>query len=308
MEKKLILQIDGGGAKIVIPAYLVWYIESNLGKKIGEIFHLIAGTSAGAIVCGCLGSGRLTAARFYQIMKNTLPKAFKKKHFLRRLFKYKAKYDRRPLVKEFVENLGANTRMKECITMFMDTSVNMCDGKTHYFKSWEQKDGEINLVEAINRSYAAPFYFGPIVDNINKAVWLDGGTGNANCPIGETLVECVRQGWLQNPDIQVHILSIGCGSSDFSVPFEKAKKGSLVKDVGFYMDPTDGGLARNQSVPSAIAKAEAIAKVMPNVTLQRIDPVIGKKYDKMDGIQYFDYYEQKAKEIEDQIDLNILRG
>ena len=47
MAVKKILSIDGGGIRGVIPAMVLVEIEKHAGKRIGELFHMIAGTSTG---------------------------------------------------------------------------------------------------------------------------------------------------------------------------------------------------------------------------------------------------------------------
>jgi patatin-like phospholipase/acyl hydrolase len=49
-HKLKILSIDGGGIKGIIPCSILNFIEQQTGKKIAEIFHLIAGTSTGGII------------------------------------------------------------------------------------------------------------------------------------------------------------------------------------------------------------------------------------------------------------------
>src|SRR5256885_11709973 len=45
-----VLALDGGGIRGVIPATVLAEIERRCGRRIGEIFDLIAGTSTGGIL------------------------------------------------------------------------------------------------------------------------------------------------------------------------------------------------------------------------------------------------------------------
>jgi Patatin-like phospholipase len=48
--KKIVLSIDGGGIRGIIPAIVLNYIEERTGKWISDMFDLIAGTSTGGIL------------------------------------------------------------------------------------------------------------------------------------------------------------------------------------------------------------------------------------------------------------------
>jgi uncharacterized protein len=298
-----VLQIDGGGCKGVIPANLLKYIELKLEKPISQIFDLIVGSSVGSIIGGIMASGKLPAPTLYDLFKAALPIVFKKR--IIRNYLTDPRYDRQPLVDIIVKNVGA-IKMKDCQTNFMSTAVNVCDTQTHFFKSWEDKDGDMLLLNAINYSYAAPFYFGTMIDTENKAVWMDGGTGDDNCPLIETVIECLRQGWIQNK--KVHVLSLGCGAVDLTTSFEKARGLDVFGQIWFYMKPDQGGLAKEQSTRSNVSIANALASTMNTFTFNRVDALIDKKYDILDGAQYFYVYEELSKTMVPQIDLSKLQG
>ncbi len=56
--KVIILAIDGGGIKGVIPATFIRYIESSLGKPSYQLFDIIGGTSTGGIIAAALTTPR----------------------------------------------------------------------------------------------------------------------------------------------------------------------------------------------------------------------------------------------------------
>lgn len=281
---KRILVLDGGGAKGVIQSAILQELEIRSGKKCSEMFDLIVGTSIGAILGAGLASGKMSGKELHEHMRIVLPKVFKK-----RLFAV-PKYSRKEFTRFFEETLGRDFLMGACATPFICTSVNMVDGKTHYFKSWEDKDSQLSLYDAVLRSFAAPLFFGSIIDKKNKAVWLDGGTGNANSPILEAVVETTRQGWLQNEPVQM--LNIGTGWSKYSHSFEKARKFKTLRQLGFYMDPSAGGLARNQSVHSRVSQIKSLSEMIPNFSYQRLDWEIDEDMDVLDGIKFIDEYEK----------------
>lgn len=52
----IILAVDGGGIRGIIPAYILNKIESTLGKPCYQIFHMIGGTSTGGIIAAGLST------------------------------------------------------------------------------------------------------------------------------------------------------------------------------------------------------------------------------------------------------------
>src|SRR4028118_547178 len=54
---KLILAIDGGGTRGIIPATILALLEEKMGKPCNQIFDLIAGTSTGGIIALALAAG-----------------------------------------------------------------------------------------------------------------------------------------------------------------------------------------------------------------------------------------------------------
>ena len=53
-----VLCIDGGGIRGLIPALVLEEIERRIGRRIGELVDLVAGTSTGGILaCGLTRAG-----------------------------------------------------------------------------------------------------------------------------------------------------------------------------------------------------------------------------------------------------------
>lgn len=302
-----ILEVDGGGVKGVIPMTVLKEIEQLLGKPIYEIFDLMVGTSIGAIICGALASGKIDATRLEELMLKVLPDVFK---WRLRIPLVQPKYSREPFIEFFSEHVGADVLMSDCVTKFMCTSASKVDGRTHFFKGWEKKDGKIKLIDAIARSFAAPLYFGHIVDKESEQVWLDGGTGNENCPLGETVTETIRQGWLQkavDKTNKVHILSLGAGHCFRGMSFKKAKKGGNASDLLFYADPIDGGLGRVMSLSSRVRLANDMSQAIQNYSFNRVDCLINSKLEKMDKVKYIDDYRSLGEAIANQVEYEYLK-
>lgn len=80
--KTIILAIDGGGIKGVIPATFIQHIESVLGKPSYQLFDIIGGTSTGGIISAALTTPRentgkpYTASELVDIYRNDGKKIF----------------------------------------------------------------------------------------------------------------------------------------------------------------------------------------------------------------------------------------
>jgi len=300
---KRILVIDGGGAKGPIAATVLRNICLKLGKQPHEIFDLIWGCSVGAIIGGIMSTGRMGIQDFYPLLLKSIPQVFTPVPHIPLIGN---KYSRELLNQLIGEHVGTQFTMSNCLTKFACTSVNMVDGRTHFFKSWEDKDGKMTVLDAVTKGYAAPYYFGSIKDKKNNAVWLDGGTGNMSSPTIEAYVEACRQGWLR--DDSVHMLSLGCGTSSYAMPYKKAASYKAFRQVYYFISPMDGGLARRQSDATFEEALSGIAANSPNFTFQRVEKYdLDQKMDIMDGVKYIDDYVNIGQTLSDTVDYTHLR-
>lgn len=298
-----ILQLDSGGSKGIAQATALKEMEKELGVPLYELFDLIIGSSVGAILGGVLATGKVNARELNDIVLDGIYKIFAKEF---RIPILQPLYSRKPFYEIFNDAVGKDFLMNECVTKFICTAVSKVDGRTHFFKSWEEKDGKLKLIDAISRSYAAPYYFGKIVDKVDKQVWVDGAAGDATSTLIEALIEAIRQKWLHNGE-HVHILSIGTGRTDIGTPYPKAKKGCGLSDILFYWNLGNGGLSRVQSVESRNNLLVAIDENYENLSFNRIDINLPKKMNAMDKLEYIPNYQEFGKEMAKQIDLNYFK-
>jgi hypothetical protein len=299
---KRVLVIDGGGCKGMAPAVVLTEIEHKVGKPISQIFDLVVGTSVGAILTGIMATGKLTATQTLELMYQTLPRIF-----TRRMWPLLPKYPRQPFIDAWKTNIGT-VLMRECKTDYLATAVSTCDSLTHYFKSCDPKDKELTVLDVVLRSFAAPAYFGGVVDDERKTVWLDGGTGIDNCPVLEPLWEIADRGW--HNEGQVYILSLGCGAHNPSQSFERSKRRwcKNFREIGLYTSMSDGGLARIQSRRSRVEFAEKICGEFPGVWFNRCDVEIPEEMDIMDGVKYLQNYANFGEAMTLQVNWPALMG
>ena len=284
---KFILELDGGGIKGVIPAEICAEIEGFIHQPIYKIFDLISGTSTGSILGSQLAAGvSAEACRNLYVVRG--PSVFKARPWYNPFNWLKEKYDRNLVLKEMSVSFVKNSPLRipdpfmhQLFTKFMCTATSIVDEQTHYFKSWEEKDGKLPVLTAVARSFAAAYYFGAINDSVNKQVWADGGEGLDNCTIRQCLLEGLMQKWL---DEGIYILSLGCGYIKPGRPYEEAAKMGWIKESMFYVN-----LARRQSVTDQIFEVEEVKKAIPihgNIVLDRLDIEIPERMDKLDGVEY----------------------
>jgi len=288
---KKILILPGGGIKGLIQLPLLMKIEGQTKKPIYETFDLIVGSSVGAITGGILSAGKFSVSEYYTIFNKELLKLFHTNFATWfRIVSGKPKYKRQPfydMMEKYIEQ-GNEFPMNQCKTKFMCTSVNLCDNRTHFFKSWEKKDGKLNLSDSISRSFAAPYYFGMKIDNKTKSLWVDGGIGETNCPIMFAYVEAIRQQWIKTEEVEFTV--IGTGYTSKILKYEDRKKTGTIKQILKYLSPSSGGFARIQTTPMKIEKMKQISTYDKNVSFKYYDVEIQDRHDTMDEVKYRNDY------------------
>jgi len=283
---KRILCCSGGGAKGFAQIQVLKKFEKEYGS-LSEYYDLICGSSVGAINGAMIASGKITMKKLENIYPDMIKKIFKRRFRI-------PLYDRKEFYKIFVDKIGI-IKMNECKTKVQITSLSLCDKRNHFFKSWT-KDGEQLLVSEVAKSFAAPFYFGTFIDEEHKHVFFDGGMGVANIPVAYAIVEAQ----LLWPKDNWHFDIVGCGFSDQSIPFKKAKKYKVVRQLGQYFNLSDGGLAREQVRQEQIGAIQQLASTTDKITFRYYDTVIPKKIDKLDGIKYLEQYKTFGQKMAKQ--------
>lgn len=298
---KRILSIDGGGALGIIPLTVLKKIEERLGKPLYEVFDLIVGSSIGATIGGVLSSGKISCDNLQSLMIVDFQKIFKKRL---RIPVIQSKYSK-TAIKTALNAHIKGLKMRDCKTKFFCTSINYVDGRTHFFKSWEDKDGQLDLTTAIIRSVSAPLYFGKEVDKAGKAVWIDGGCGDMNDPSMQAYMEACRQNWL--PEEEVHMVSLGCGQGSIAVPFDKSSKFNNIQEVAYYLNIEDGGLGRAQSLNTHEMWLKFFAEKNPNFTYQRIEEYnFPKDKSKLDAVKFIPDFINYGEKLAGDVDYSKL--
>ncbi|MCY3990688.1 MAG: CBASS cGAMP-activated phospholipase [Caldilineaceae bacterium] len=232
-----ILSVDGGGIRGIFPSAFLADLEDRYlgGASVARYFDLIAGTSTGGIIALGLGAG-LTAAELRDLYIRQGREIFPPQSWLsrfsgdvRRVFLYR--YDRGALGRALDETFGRKTfgasESRLCIPSSDGLRSEVYVFKTPHHPDYH-RDSREQMVKVGTATSMAPTYFKPLEDG--GYTFVDGGVW-CNNPIMVGLVDALA--CFAVPRKRIRILSIGCGSSPFTVGKFKRKMGGLLawKDI-----------------------------------------------------------------------------
>lgn len=325
MKVKKVLQIDGGGILGIIPAVALMRLEAEIfrryGKRLHEVFDLIGGTSTGAMIGGAIAAG-VPASVIAKMYTEKAPQLFRPRSQWNPSNWLAPKYDREPFLREILETedyrgrqVGRRT-LGELETRFLATAFNLCSGRTHFLKSWKEKDKHLPLVEVLNWSaLSAAHFFGKVeapdyrwdlygpdgrkVRTETGAVMQDGGQGMHNSTTGYILHEIMAGRWAEKG--KVLVLSLGCGSPPRHVPFEQAADYGYLREIKEFAR----NQARGESIISQTLVGGYVAAQHPRIDYRRLSVEIAPQENGLDKIEFVDrffaYGEQLAGELDSRL-------
>jgi uncharacterized protein len=230
-----ILAIDGGGIRGLIPAVVLAELERRTGRRIADLFDLIAGTSPGGILaCGLTrpasdGAGpAFTAADLIGLYESEGPEIFH-----RSLVKRITSGD--GYVDERYDDTGLNaalgryldgTRLSEAVTDLFITAYEIERRQAFFFRSSRARTDptyDFTFVDAARATAAAPTYFEParVRDVAGAAGYalIDGGVFALN-PAMVAYAELAAAGRAGEIDL---VVSLGTGSNTRRLPYEQVR-------------------------------------------------------------------------------------
>lgn len=243
----LILSIDGGGLRGIIPVLMLQKIEALTGKRIQDIFHLVAGTSTGGLIaCGLSVSddGKNPLYNLQDIAnvyinrgKDIFPPD--KKGILGIIDKvdsvFNPNFSPKGLDKVLYDMFGART-MQNCTVPIMACSYDLKNNEPVFFKSrYTQNNCNVAPLRDVCRATsAAPTYF-PAFDmhyDLKDRVCVDGGV-YINNPGMAAVSEASKFGkdpYYKRPDFEfsdIYVLSLGTGTYKFDMSKPRYANGGL---------------------------------------------------------------------------------
>lgn len=248
-EPYLILAIDGGGIRGIIPATVLSMVEEKVGAKCGQLFDCMSGTSTGGILAVGLAKPDLKNPAMPENSAKDLLDLYlnRNSEIFYRPFMYKLKsvwgyvgpkYSNEGLKKILEEELGDMTIDKSVCDIVIPAYDLTTQNAFHfeYFKSDAATDVPFKSVDAVLSSTAAPTYFSSYpVKNVEKPELvhnlIDGGI-IANNPAEFVLMECLRHARLEGREI--YLLSVGTGmTAQESIPYRETKDWGILE----YLNP-----------------------------------------------------------------------
>lgn len=226
-----ILSIDGGGICGILPAAILAELESRFldGKSIAAHFDMIAGTSTGGIIALGLAHGK-SAAEIRDVYLERGGNIFPPSTPAGRIWRFARRgvrtiYDSGVLESELLRIFGETTFGQARVRLVVPAFEGR-HGEPWIYKTPHHPDYKKDRVERMVRvglaTAAAPTFFRALPNN--GYLMLDGGLW-ANNPIMCALVDALACYDLSRR--QIHILSIGCGETSFTVNDARVQGGVL---------------------------------------------------------------------------------
>jgi len=218
-----ILSLDGGGIRGIFTASFLATLEDLAGRRAGEFFDLVTGTSTGAIIGLAVAFG-IPARRVLDLYVERGARIFRRPRLLGSLFR--PRYGNRHLERAVREIFGDRS--------INDARVPVCIPSYELTNSWPRiwKDehagnllwwGDQPAWRIALASAAAPLYF-PAIQVLPGDSHVDGGL-YANNPVLVGLTEAVHA--FAQPLDRIRVLSIGAGERAERIPFERAARMGL---------------------------------------------------------------------------------
>lgn len=233
--KKKILSIDGGGIRGIIPAIILAEIEKRTGKKISDMFDLIAGTSSGGLIAAMIASQNHKPADLIVELYEKRGHEIFSRDICEFIFSFASlsdhKFSSTGITKVLTDVFGEET-IDSVEKDLLITAYDINNREPYFFKSWRPDFNGIPLVTICKATSAAPTYFEPVDTSIQgkDRTFIDGGVF-VNNPAVSAYVEAIR---IYGPD--VYMLSLGTGTLVESIKYEDAKSWGKIEWISPLLD------------------------------------------------------------------------
>ena len=229
-----VLSIDGGGIRGLIPAVVLAEIERRTGRRVADLFDLIAGTSTGGILAcalarpGADGRPRYSAEELIDLYELEGPRIFSRS-LLKRVSSVEGvldeRYDNAGLRQALVRYLG-DAMLSDALVPVVLTAYEIEQRLAFFFRSRRASADpryDFTLADAALATSSAPTYFEPVRvrDAASDASYalVDGGVFASN-PAMCAYADLIGEG--HRDEIRV-LASLGTGEQIRPIAYERAR-------------------------------------------------------------------------------------
>lgn len=230
-----VLSIDGGGIRGIIPAMVLAEIEDRTGRRIAEMFDLVAGTSTGGILAlgltkpGPDGGPEYSAGELIELYETEGKRIFSIPVWHRIHSAGGVLEEKYPAtgIEEVAESYFGSVRLADALTEVLVTAYEIEKRGPWFFKrrkALDPNEGFNPFMRDVARATsAAPTYFEPLrlrVGSTGNRAFIDGGV-HSNNPAMCAYVEARKI----NPDEKddALVVSLGTGELTRNMPYEEVR-------------------------------------------------------------------------------------
>jgi uncharacterized protein len=237
-----VLAIDGGGIRGLIPALVLAELERRSGRRVFELFDLIAGTSTGGILaCALCAPDPLPAEQVAAIYEEEGPTIFDRSVWQRIRSAeglLDEKYDAGALDRA-LERFLEDKRLADTVPELIVPAYDMTEPGPFFFKTRNARErpaDDFPLAVVARATAAAPTYFEPLP--VGERALVDGGVYAVN-PAMSAFAEVLRF----QPSANVVLLSLGTGQRTRSRTFADVDDWGLVEWARPILDVVFDGIS-----------------------------------------------------------------
>jgi uncharacterized protein len=228
------LSIDGGGIRGLIPAMVLAEIERRTGKRIVEMFDLVAGTSTGGILAlgltkpGQGGKPEYTAKKLIDLYETEGDKIFSMPVWHRVHSGWGLAEEKYPSegIEEVAKEYFGDVHLAEALTEVLVTAYEIERRGPWFFKRRHALDPAQGfdpfMRDVARATSAAPTYFEPIqlkVGSLGNRAFIDGGV-HSNNPAMCAYVEARK---IHPEENDFLVVSLGTGEPTREMHYEEVK-------------------------------------------------------------------------------------
>ncbi|MBP7175787.1 MAG: patatin-like phospholipase family protein [Thermoclostridium sp.] len=320
MKKFVILSIDGGGVRGIIPSIFLGILKDmmeNHGQKkpFHKVFNLMAGTSTGGLISLALSAplyktpngdlfapeGGVVPQKLPQLYETLADRVFpgNRQHVWRTMRQfYTSKYAAASFHTVLFELFGTCT-VKNALTNLLLTSFDMKTMQPIFMKkrtteAGGETDPDFFMMDAALATTAVPTYFPPahvipVDDNANYSL-VDGGIFCIN-PAMSALTEARKI----SPESEFILLSLGTGTQTEEYNTEAMNRWGFFNWIAPWLGvPLINAVGEGQRIST-----NHMLKRYPGVTLYRFDVQLDRGKGRIDDAspENLNYLRKKAQEM-----------